>query len=247
MPAVRHPFFAARAAGLLGLAVLTGSQAPAAVPDPVIPPGSVLVQTWTSANVNQYLEKWDHSIVPGVTDPFDTTKPAYEVTPLRAVNFVRLYAPASGSGALGSWMMSAHAVRGLTPQQLRDIFALPALPTHIVQVRAPAGGQYGLWTGSAGPIWGGGYNWGQGGAQQTKIIGTHTDPAAPADPANFASYSRLPADSYVNGQALSDKALTYTRLAMNGNAGKMAVYRNFWNCVAARRENDASIPFSRVV
>jgi len=24
-------------------------------------------------------------------------------------------------------------------------------------------------------------------------------------------------------------------------------FRNFWNCVAARRENDASIPFSRVV
>ena len=197
----------------------------AAVPDPVIPPGTTLVETWTGADVNQYLEKWDTSITPGVTDPFDTAKPVYEVTPARVLNYVRLYSPAGGSNPMGSWMMSAHAVRGLTPQQLRDIFALPALPTNIVQVRVPMGSQYGLWTGVAGPIAG----WGDGGAQQTKIIGTHTSPVSPADPANFADYVRLPGDSYVNGQGLDCKALTYTRLLYIGNPGKMAAYLDLLN------------------
>ncbi|MCX5786421.1 MAG: autotransporter outer membrane beta-barrel domain-containing protein [Elusimicrobia bacterium] len=199
--------------------------AQATVPDPVIPPGTTLVQTWTGADVNQYLEKWSSSIIPGVTDPFDTTKPVYEVTPAHALNYVRLYSPAGGSGPLGSWMMSAHAVRGLTPQQLRNIFALPALPTNIVQVRVPAGTPYGLWTGIAGPIAG----WGDGGAQQTKVIGTHTDSSSPADPADFADYVWLPSDSYVNGQGLDNKALTYTRLVKTGNTGKMAAYLDLFN------------------
>ncbi len=197
----------------------------AAVPDPVIPPGTALVQTWTGAAVNQYLEKWDSSIIPGVTDPFDTAKPVYEVTPARALNYVRLYAPAGGSNPMGSWMMSAHEVRGRTPQQLRDIFALPALPTNIVQVRVPAGSQYGLWTGIAGPIAG----WGDGGAQQTKVISKRNDPSSPADPANFAGYTWLPGDSYVNGQGLDYKALTYTRLLHTGNPGTMAVYLDLFN------------------
>ena len=203
------------------LVFAAGAQAAA----PAAPPGTALVQTWTGSGVNQYLEKWDTSIIPGVTDPFDTTQPVYEVTPAHALNCVRLYSPAGGSGPLGSWMMSAHAVRGLTPLQLRNIFALPALPTNIVQVRVPAGTRYGLWTGIAGPIAG----WGDGGGRQIKIIGTHTDPASPADPADFAGYVRLPGDSYVNGQGLDDKALTYTRLLPAGNPGKMAAYLDLFN------------------
>jgi outer membrane autotransporter protein len=190
----------------------------------VVPPGAFLVQTWTAAypSVNDYLIKWN-SATPS-TLPFATSQPVYEVYPTQALNYVRLYAPGSSS-ALGSWMMSAHDVRGLTAAQLRDLFALPVLPTNIVQVRIPAGSQYGLWTGIAGPIAG----WGDGGGQQTKVIGYHADPIGPADPADFASYTYLPANNYVNGQALGATALSYTRMVQTGNATTMAAYLNTIN------------------
>jgi len=203
----------------LFLAFWASAQPAGAVADPTVPTGAALIQTWTAAypNVNDYLIKWGQA-TPS-TLPFDTSQPVYEIVPTQALNYVRLYAPGS-SWALGSWMMSAHSVRGLTAAQLQNLFALPVLPTNIVQVRAPAGSQYGLWTGIAGPITG----WGDGGGQQTKVISTHADATIPADPADFASYTYLPANNYVNGQALGATALSYTRMIRSGNAGTMAAY-----------------------
>ena len=59
--------------------------------------------------------------------------------PSQPLYFVRMYAPAAGIGQIGSWVMRAAEVRGLTPEQIRDRFALPAVPTHITIVVVPPG------------------------------------------------------------------------------------------------------------
>jgi uncharacterized protein YhjY with autotransporter beta-barrel domain len=191
--------------------------------EPVQPIGN-LIQIWDPTGpegVNAYLAKWDSHIVPGVTDPFDVHVQVTEIQPTQTMYFVRFY---TGNDPRGSWIMRAEFVRGLTPEQLRDRFALPELPTGIVMVKVPPGAQYGLWTGIAGPIWSPGYYWGQGGGQQTKIIGWHDSSDPPPDPARFASYDRLPGDSYTNAQPIGAKALAYTGQVRNGNAGRVAAY-----------------------
>lgn len=190
----------------------------------LVQPIGTLVQVWDadgSTGVNAYLAKWDSHIVPGITDPFDPGVKVTEIQPTQTMYFVRFY---TGTDPRGSWIMRAQFVRGLTPAQIRDIFALPEVPTGIVMVKVPPGAQYGLWTGIAGPIWSPGYYWGHGGGQQTKIIGFHNDPTAPADPARFASYDRLPGESYTNAQTIGDQALAYKRMVNSGGAGRVAAY-----------------------
>ncbi len=188
-----------------------------------VQPIGTIIQEWNPVVVNQYLAKWDSNIIPGVTDPFDTHYGVSEVQPTKAMYFVRAYTEPN-SGPLGSFIVRASVVRGLTPQQIRNVLALPDIPTKIVYVKVPAGAQYGLWTGIAAPIMSPGHEWGFGGGEQTKIIGKETNPNPPADPARFANYSRLPADSYMNPALIGYKALSYSQSVSSGAAGKVAAY-----------------------
>ncbi len=212
-----------------------------AVPVPVIPPGTAQVAgtSWTGDAVDTYLIKWGVCKLATASFIDSAGATVYEVVPTRTVNFVRFYAPNApapypSSNAVGNWVMSAHDVRGLTAAQVANLYALPAVPTNIVQVRIPAGSQYGLWTGIAGPIaQQSDYLGGDGGGQQTRIIGKQT---ASGDPANFANYSYLPSllyggatESYINGQVIGGTVLSYQRLPMTGNAAKMAAYLDRFN------------------
>lgn len=188
----------------------------------VVQPIGTLVQEWDPALVNTYLEKWDTNIVPGVTDPFDTHYPVSEVQPTQVMYFVRLYT--SPGSPLGSFIVRPSVIRGLTPEQIRNVLALPSIPTNLVYVKMLPGAQYGIWTGVAGPINTPTYPWGQGGGEQTKIIGKETNASPPADPARFADYSRLPSDSYINPQSINVYALSYAQAVTGGNASKVAAY-----------------------
>lgn len=190
---------------------------------PIVQPIGRVVQVWDGSSVNQYLAKWDPNIVPGVTDPFDTRFPVTEVQPSQPMYFVRVFTEPN-SGPLGSFIVRASVIRGLTRQQIRDVLALPELPTKIDYVKVPGNAKYGLWTGIAGPIFSPGHEWGHGGGLQTKIIGQETNSNPPADLSRWADYSRLPANSYMNAQLIGEKALSYSEVVKIGNAGKVAAY-----------------------
>ncbi|MDR3491142.1 MAG: autotransporter outer membrane beta-barrel domain-containing protein [Gammaproteobacteria bacterium] len=213
----RHNFF------FIMLFILSINYAEARTVSTIVQPIGTNVQNWDPALVNQYLEKWDSNIIPGVTDPFDTHYGVTEIQPTQSMRFVRVYTEPN-SGPLGSFIVRASTIRNLTPQQIRDVLALPDVPQKLVYVRVPAGAQYGLWTGIAGPIMSPGYEWGNGGGEQIKIIGKETNSNPPADPARFADYSRLPADSYMNAQFIGNNALSYYQSVNSGNASEVAQY-----------------------
>jgi outer membrane autotransporter protein len=123
-------------------------------------------------------------------------------TPLYFVRFYNPGAPVNPSGAIGSWVMRSAEVRGLTAAQIRDKFALPAMPSMMTMVQAPTGST--LYTGIAGPIAG----WGSGGGQQSKLLGPPW----------------VPAENYMNQQAMGDCVLCYRVLAPKGNQNQVAAY-----------------------
>ncbi|MFI5330146.1 MAG: autotransporter outer membrane beta-barrel domain-containing protein [Desulfobaccales bacterium] len=157
-----------------------------------------------------------------------------EIMPTQPLYFVRLYNPTDpnfSSNQVGGWIMRAADVRGLTPQQLRDRFALPAVPTMITYVLVPPNVAP-LWTGYAGPIAG----WGQGGAQQFYIMSQLHDYRFSNNPrtnlvnTNYtdvenANWDYIPTTSFFHGQLLSAQALSYALpLQGRGNAGKIGAY-----------------------
>jgi len=162
----------------------------------LVQPIGTLVIVETAATVNTRL---------GGNPPFDTATDVTTITTGTPQYFVRFYNPSDGtypSNAVGSWLMRAATVRGLTPAQVRDVFALPALPTHMTMVLVPSG--YKMYTGIAAPIAG----WGGGGAQQSKLIGPPW----------------VDSDNFFNRQPVMDTVLSYRILAPGGNAGRIATY-----------------------
>ncbi|MDR3478500.1 MAG: autotransporter outer membrane beta-barrel domain-containing protein [Gammaproteobacteria bacterium] len=190
----------------------------------IVQPVGNLIQDWNPTLVNQYLAKWDPNIVPGVTDPFDTHYAVTEIQPTQDQYFVRVYAGPSDNGAVGTYIVRSQFIRGLSPEQIKNLLALPTLPNKLAYVKVPAGSQYGLWTGIAGPINTPAYPYGNGGGQQTKIIGRHVNSTPPADPANFANYTYVPVVDYLNPEYIGASALSYAQTVSSGNAGKIAAY-----------------------
>lgn len=154
----------------------------------------------TAFAVNTYLMSLDPNITPA-TFPFDLATDVTKILTTREQYFVRVYDEPSGSGPVGSWIMRASQARGLTAQQIRDIQALPALPTRFTYVKVPSG--ITMYTGIAGAIAG----WGEGGATQSKIMGP----------------PYVPRDFYINRQLIGDCFLCYRVLAPSGNAHRVAL------------------------
>lgn len=162
----------------------------------LVQPLGTLVSVQTAATVNALL---------GGKPPFDTATDVTTINTSRPQYFVRFYNPtdpAYPSNAIGSWIMRAGAVRGLTPAQVRDLFALPAMPTHMVIVLAPSGSN--MYTGIAGPIAG----WGAGSGQQSKLIGPPW----------------VPSGNFLNQQPIMANILSYRLLAPGDNPGRIAAY-----------------------
>ena len=170
------------------------------------------------AEVNYITAQWDFSETPQ-TAPFDLGTAVTEIVLTQPQHFVRLFTPELGSSPNGVWIMRSEYVRGLTPEQLRDRFALPLPPTAIVNVDLPAspnpatGKNYALWTGIAGPI----AAFGNGGAVQNRVI------------ADFNGTHYFPNYQFVVGirnhpQPLGNFALSYRPMAGEGNTLSVATY-----------------------
>lgn len=179
--------------------------------------------------VNYICAQWDDEEVP-ITAPYDTRYPASEIILTQPQHFVRLLvSPTSSSN--GAWIMRSEYVRGKTPAQLKDIFALAGQPLEIVNVEMPAspdpvtGKNYVLWTGVAGPINTEPYLWGDGGAVQNRLVvdapatGKHT-PAT----TYFPTYGYTSALTRNHRQPIGRVALAYRPLAGCGDTKNVAVY-----------------------
>lgn len=196
------------------------------IPFPVQPPAP-LHQPYplpvTPINeVNYICAQWDPDEY-AETAPFDVNYPATEIILTEPQHFVRLLGtPTSSSN--GSWIMRSEYVRGKTPEELRNIFALPVVPQEIVSVTMPAspdpitGKNYVLWTGIAGAIRTPRFDWGDGGAVQNRLVsdfgGTHY----------FPTYRYTSADTRYHRQPIGDIALSYKPMAGKGNAFCVANY-----------------------
>jgi outer membrane autotransporter protein len=208
------------------LMVVVVSSAPAQVSP--VPPGLVLpmgatIKSWESGATNfldngtvnrilAYKNGWPTATYYA---PFPANQGVPEILPSQPLYFVRMYAPMAGIGQIGSWVMRAAEVRGLTPTQIRDRFALPAVPTNITYVVVPPN-IAALWTGYAGPI----AQFGAGGGQQSYIMSR----LAGKDEYTGTNYPYIPLGSFIHGQAIGAQALSYKPMAGGGKAGRVAAY-----------------------
>ncbi len=105
-------------------------------------------------------------------------------------------------------MADPSTVRGLTPAQIQNVLALPALPTMETIVMVPAGSC--VLVAKGAPAFGG-----AGGPAQEWAAGIPSGP-------NCAGLQFLPSADYVNRQPIGAQALLYGPLAGGGNAGAVA-------------------------
>ncbi len=154
-----------------------------------------------------------------------TSSPAAAVLTAVPTQFVRFFAPndpISPSRQQGSFIVGSNAVRGLTPQQIRDVLALPVTPTMQTIVQVPAGTC--LLFGTAGPILNSTVPpvgvWGRGGAVQEYIIGQQRNGAGCSSAAQYPVF--IPPSSYIEAQPIGAAALLYGPRAGAGNAGAVA-------------------------
>jgi outer membrane autotransporter protein len=160
--------------------------------EPVVVPRGDLQAVYTSDYVNGTLISQGRAT--SVTKPFLDGRSVEEVRTSQTEYWVRSYSynpDGLKGGAVGSWLMRASSIRGMTPEQVRDFYALPSLPTNLTSVTVPAGTV--VWTGTSGPISG----WGGGGGQQMFLTG------------------RISIDNYIYQRAIGANALWYAPYLSN--------------------------------
>ena len=84
-----------------------------------------------------------------------------EGTTKREMKLVRVHGE---NNKIGGWMMDASDIKGLSPQEIQNKFALPELPTQVSDVLVPSGTQVRI--GVAGKVDG----WGNGGGVQVQAL-----------------------------------------------------------------------------
>ena len=127
-------------------------------PTPTPCPGTSVPSIATGNDANQYL-------LPKYTDPsFTPGRAAVVVQTAMPTQYVRFYNPSFPANQAGNFIVGSNEVRGLTPEQVQAVMALPYTPTMETLVQVPAGTC--LIIGPANPLFGQ-----PGGAVQEFIIG----------------------------------------------------------------------------
>ncbi len=165
------------------------------------PPNSV-PQITNGAEANAFILPPSCTAVPS----FVANAPAAMVLTSVPTQYVRVFLPPSVANR--PFMVDPGTIRGLTPAQIQDVLALPAVPTMQAIVLVPAGSC--VLVGEGAPAFGG-----RGGPAQEWFAGTPTG-------ANCAGMAPLPLSDYVNQQVLAAQALFYEPLAGRGNPGAVA-------------------------
>ena len=218
------------ASALAGLCVLAAFGVPALAQTGPLPPGVIVVgpvargQSFASAgqqgttvpsiangiDANSFLGP----LITPTTLPFVNSAASSAVATLTTAptQYVRFYAPGSSNQA-GSFLVGSNQVRGLTPAQLRDVLALPVLPTMQTVVQLPAGTC--LLIGTAGSILTPPTVWGNGGAVQAYLIGRSPNGGCSSGVPGFTG-------TFLNGQPIGAGAFLYAPHLGGGNAGAVA-------------------------
>ena len=170
----------------------------------------------TGADANAYI------LSTPPTQSFVNGAPAAVVRTAVPSLYVRAYTQ-DVTNPVGGFVAPINAVRGLTAAQIRDVLALPFLPTSLTLVEVPAGtcvlyGQGAPILGNfaanppaiptAGP-------WGRGGALQGVLIGLSSQPGC-------ADAGFVPAQNFTSRQSIGDFALAYRPNAGKGNSYAVA-------------------------
>lgn len=165
--------------------------------------GTFVPSITTGADANTYI----NSTPP--TASFLAGSPAFVVLTSVPSTYVRFYT-AGTTNPVGGFIAPTNAIRGMTPQQVRNVLALPYLPDSTTLVTVPAGTC--VLYGTVAPI-----NtpfpanppaiptpgpWGNGGVPQGTLIGTTSSP-------NCQNPAFLPAANYFNRQFINGNALAY--------------------------------------
>ena len=122
---------------------------------------STVLQHLTGEQINETLKNdfgWSQPAFLGGNTPSELIQMD------KPTKFVRVHNDDS-SFAKGAWLMAYDDIVGLTPEQIKDKFALPAMPKYVVEVEVPAGAQF--YTGLCNPLEG----WGNGGGTQYFLVG----------------------------------------------------------------------------
>lgn len=180
------------AAGLIAAPAAPWCGVASAAEEPVVLPRGEVQAIYSSDYANGSLISQGRAT--SATKPFLSGQSVEQVRTSQTEYWVRTYSYNPDSlkgGAVGSWLMRASSIRGMTPGEIRDFYALPSTPTNLTSVTVPAGTV--VWTGTAGPIAG----WGEGGGQQMFLTG------------------RISADYYVYQRAIGANALWYAPYLSN--------------------------------
>jgi predicted ribonuclease toxin of YeeF-YezG toxin-antitoxin module len=100
----------------------------------------------SSASVNEWWKKRGYSY-----PPYSKKTVVQDITLQANHKFVRVY-DGETSGLKGGWVMDVEDIRGLTPEQIKEKFALPKIPKYIGEVDLLKGSNIRI--GKAGPIYG---------------------------------------------------------------------------------------------
>jgi hypothetical protein len=100
-------------------------------------------------------------VAKGWQPPYAAGAKAAEFTTTTEMMFVRVHGP---DNKARSWMMRPADIHGLSPQQIKDKFALPDLPTMVSDVTVPAGTRVRVGEVAAQD------GWGKGGATQFELL-----------------------------------------------------------------------------
>ena len=114
-------------------------------------------------DVNESLKEVD----PNYNDPYKPGTTVQELELKEDTTFVRVY-DKENSSMKGNWVMEEKDVKGLTPEQIRDKYALPQTPEYKCSVTLKKGTHVrcGVTNGQPG--------WGKGGGKQYDMMGQRT-------------------------------------------------------------------------
>lgn len=103
-----------------------------------LPPGVRRVGSDSADRLNREVLRQD----PTFATPYVPGSRAMLIETREPIQFVRYYVQdPNSSKQIGTWMMRSDDAVGLSPEQVASKFALPQVPTHIVDVTVPPGHQ----------------------------------------------------------------------------------------------------------
>ena len=130
------------------------------------PTDYTVINTVSAEEANQWFVD---NVQPEYKPPYKPGRKVNEIVLQKDKTYVRVYDNTpDGSGMYGSWLMEYEDIKGLTPQQIKDKYALPNLPKYICDVELKAGTH--LRKGIANEVDG----WGKGKGTQFDLIGQIT-------------------------------------------------------------------------